>query len=46
VPGKRHASWHLPDPKGLPLEEARRIREEIERLVIALVADLDDGSPR
>jgi arsenate reductase len=41
IPGKRHLDWDLPDPRGRPLEEVRRTREEIERRVTALVAELD-----
>jgi arsenate reductase len=41
IPGKRYVNWHLPDPKGLPLEEVRPIRDEIERRVEALAAELD-----
>ncbi len=41
TPGVRRVNWELPDPKNLPLEEVRPIRDEIQRLVQALVADLD-----
>jgi arsenate reductase len=41
IPGKRYVNWHLPDPKGLPLEAVRPIRDEIERRVEALAAELD-----
>ena len=44
VPGKRYLDWDLPDPKGRPLQEVRRTREEIERRVAALVAELDRTS--
>ena len=43
IPGKRYVSWALPDPKGLPLEEVRPIRDEIARRVHGLVAEL--GAP-
>jgi arsenate reductase len=43
IPGKRYLDWDLPDPKGQPLEQVRRTREEIERRVGALVAELDGG---
>jgi hypothetical protein len=33
--------WDLPDPKGLPLNEVRLIRDEIAYRVAQLVADLD-----
>ena len=41
VPGKRYLDWELPDPKGMPLEEVRAVREEIERRVGDLLAELD-----
>ena len=40
TPGVRRISWQLPDPKNLPLEEVRPIRDEIERLVNALAGEL------
>jgi arsenate reductase len=41
VPGKRYLDWDLADPRGRPLGEVRAIRDEIERRVEALVAELD-----
>jgi protein-tyrosine-phosphatase len=41
IPGKRYLDWDLPDPKGQPLETVRATRDEIERRVQALVAELD-----
>ncbi|HEY6145776.1 MAG TPA: arsenate reductase ArsC [Solirubrobacterales bacterium] len=41
IPGKRYLDWELPDPKGQPLEAVRATRDEIERRVQALVAELD-----
>jgi arsenate reductase (thioredoxin) len=41
IPGKRYISWDLPDPKDLPVERVRPIRDEIERLVGDLVGELD-----
>ena len=43
VPGVRYLDWDLPDPKGQPVEAVRVTREEIERRVEALVAELDRG---
>lgn len=37
VPGLRRDDWALQDPKGLALEQVRRIREEIRERVSALV---------
>jgi len=39
-PGKRYVDWELPDPAGLPLEAVRPIRDEIDRRVRALAAEL------
>lgn len=44
IPGKRYIDWELTDPHGLPLERVREIRDEIERRVTALVAELDSAS--
>ena len=41
IPGKRYLDWDLPDPKGQSLEAVRSTRDEIERRVEALVAELD-----
>lgn len=41
IPGKRYVDWDLPDPKGQPVEAVRATRDEIERRVGALVAELD-----
>ena len=39
-PGKRYEDWELEDPAGKDLETVRRIRDEIDARVRALVADL------
>jgi arsenate reductase (thioredoxin) len=39
-PGKRYLDWELDDPAGKSVEEVRPIRDEIERRVRALMADL------
>jgi arsenate reductase len=41
TPGVRRLAWELPDPKGLPLEQVRPIRDEIARRVAELVEELD-----
>jgi arsenate reductase len=41
TPGVKRISWELPDPKNLPLEQVRAVRDEIQQLVQALVAELD-----
>jgi arsenate reductase len=35
-PGKEYVDWNLPDPVAMPLEDVRRLRDEIERRVAAL----------
>ncbi len=39
-PGKRYEDWQLDDPAGLPPDQVRPIRDEIERRVDALLASL------
>ena len=41
IPGKRYLDWDLTDPKGLPPDDVRAIRDDIAARVDALVADLD-----
>ena len=41
TPGVRRISWVFEDPKNLPLERVREIRDEIERSVQGLVSELD-----
>ncbi|NKQ58880.1 arsenate reductase ArsC [Amycolatopsis sp. K13G38] len=40
-PGKRYLDWELEDPAGKPAERIRPIRDEIDRRVRALLAELD-----
>jgi arsenate reductase len=37
VPGLERLDWNLTDPKGLPLERVRAIRDDIRALVLDLV---------
>ena len=39
-PGKRYLDWDLDDPAGKPLEEVRPIRDELDRRVQELLAEL------
>ena len=39
-PGKRYVDWELADPAGKGLDEVRAIRDEIDRRVQALLAEL------
>ena len=43
-PGKRYLDWDLPDPAGLDLEAVRPIRDEIDRRVLQLLAELMTSS--
>ena len=43
IPGKRYIDWNLPDPKGRPLEDVRRLRDDIERRVVELAHELDES---
>ncbi|NUU06355.1 arsenate reductase ArsC [Leifsonia sp. C5G2] len=42
-PGKRYEDWELTDPAGRPIEEVRPIRDEIERRVRQLLAEVAPG---
>ncbi len=42
-PGKRYVDWELADPAGLPVDAVRPIVDEIDRRVVALLADLTDS---
>jgi len=39
-PGRRYLDWQLDDPADQPIEVVRRIRDEIERLVVGLLEEL------
>ena len=41
IPGRRYIDWELRDPKDLPLDEVRAIRDDIESRIVNLVKDLD-----
>ena len=40
LPGKRYLDWELTDPIDLPLEAVRGIRDDIERRIQSLKAQL------
>jgi arsenate reductase len=46
TPGVRRISWQLADPKNLPLEQVRPIRDQIARQVDELVRELDREQSR
>lgn len=39
-PGKRYLDWSVPDPAGLQPDAVRPIRDEIDRRVLLLLAEL------
>ncbi len=41
IPGKRYVSWQLPDPKEQPLDRVRAIRDDIDRRIDQLLAELE-----
>ncbi len=46
VPGLERDDWPLADPKGLPIEQVREIRDDIRRRVEGLLDDRGWSSPR
>src|SRR4051812_44307084 len=40
IPGKRYIDWDLPDPAGRPVADVRALRDDIDRRVQALAAEL------
>ena len=46
IPGKKYIDWDLRDPKDLPIEEVRAIRDDIESRVTELVKYLDHAAIR
>lgn len=41
IPGKQYIDWDLPDPANQPIDSVRVIRDEIDRRIRTLVAELD-----
>jgi arsenate reductase (thioredoxin) len=39
-PGKRYQDWALDDPADLPIDDVRRVRDEIRAKVVAMLAEL------
>jgi len=37
VPARHHVDWAIPDPVGLPLDEVRRIRDDLVRRIGTLI---------
>ena len=43
VPARRREDWAIPDPKDLPLDEFRAVRDDVGRRVYDLLVDLGVG---
>jgi arsenate reductase (thioredoxin) len=43
--GTRHIDWRVGDPTGASVDEARRVRDDIDRRVLELLAELDPPEP-
>ncbi len=43
-PGKRYEEWNVDDPAGLDVAAVRPIRDDLERRVLDLLAELDAPS--
>lgn len=41
IPGRRYIDWDLPDPKDMPIEKVREIRDDIDRRVRELITALE-----
>ena len=41
IPGRRYVEWELTDPAGQPVEVVREVRDEIDRRIAALLAELE-----
>jgi arsenate reductase len=44
IPGTRYEDWPLDDPAGQDLTTVRRIRDDIRKQVVGLIAELDTAS--
>lgn len=40
-PGRRYLDWDLPDPAGLPMDGVRTIRDDVDKRVRGLLAEID-----
>ena len=43
IPGKRYIDWELPDPKDMPIENVRALRDHIDRHARGLVKTIDSA---
>ncbi len=44
VPTKKIIEWQIPDPKGKPIDEVRKIRDVLEEKVKALLEEVQRGT--
>lgn len=44
VPSRRKEDWGIPDPKTMPLDEFRHVRDQIENKVIDLINEVKKGA--
>ncbi len=44
VPAKKIIEWQIPDPKGKPIDEVRRIRDTLEAKVRTLLEEVQRGT--
>jgi arsenate reductase (thioredoxin) len=40
IPGKRYIDWELEDPAGMPIEDVRRVRDDIAARVAAVAGEV------
>ena len=45
LPARKRFDWDLPDPKDLPEEEFRKVRDEIRRRVMDLIQGMRRSAP-
>lgn len=45
-PGTRHEDWRVGDPTGAPVDEVRRVREDIDRRIQSLMDQLEGGDQK
>jgi arsenate reductase len=45
IPGKRYIDWDLPDPRGMPIDEVRSLRDQIAVRVRGLGEELRASAP-
>ena len=41
IRAKQHVDWQIPDPKSMPPEEFRKVRDEIEQKVLGVLNEIE-----